>query len=326
MPIVSVVLPVHNGATTLPATLDSILLQDFGDYELLIVDDGSTDRTNDILSRYQQSDTRIKVIRTPQQGVARAPNTALAVATGEYVARIDADDVCHPSRFDLQVKYLLRNPDCVAVGSGVLLIDVHGEHFKRQPRLGSGVALPDRCRSFAHFPPSPPTIYHSTAMIRRNALEEVGRYRACFNAGAEDRDLWWRLSQVGEIHRLPTRLVQYREHVGSFSSRNYAGLVIAALVADLSAAARHFSLDDRDILERSNNSSGLEVASLQEYAALLDGLYPVRALVCYRAKRRRIPEVASWIDRAAMRREVAHEITRRPINLARLSFLEAAFV
>lgn len=324
MPRVSVVLPVFNGAATVASTLDSIIGQTFEDFEVVVVDDGSADATPEILQRYAKADARLVVTRTPNRGLVPALNTALDAARGDYVARMDADDICHPQRFSRQVEYLDRTANAVVVGSQVLLIDERGAPLPHQPPTGRGYVMKDRCRGFAYFPPAPPTVAHPTAMMRRAVLEAAGRYRAYFAIGSEDRDLWWRLMKFGDIHRIPERLVQYRLHTANLSRVRHRDIAAAALVADLSAAARHFGLADEALLGTLTRANSVEV--LRGYSALLEDRYPVRALVHYRAAKRKEPDLAAWVDRSEMRREIARHLLRNPDLTVRWRLLQAAMI
>jgi glycosyltransferase involved in cell wall biosynthesis len=320
MPRVSVVLPVFNGAATIAQTLESISNQTFRDFEVIVVDDGSRDATAEILQLYAGADGRIVVVSTPNRGLVSALNTGLDAARGELVARIDADDICQPERFARQVEYLDAAPRVVAVGSQVLVIDAQGTPLSRQPPLGSGTVMRDRCQGFTHFPLAPPTIPHPSAMIRRKSLEEVGRYRRCFAMGSEDRDLWWRLMAAGGIHRIAERLLQYRIHNANLTVVRRRDIAVAALIADLSAAARNFGKDDEPLLAELNSASS--VAILKRYAALLADSYPAQALILYRATKSKVPEIADWIDKSTMRREIGRHVLRRPNPIGQWRLLQ----
>jgi glycosyltransferase involved in cell wall biosynthesis len=324
MPRVSVVLPVFNGAATLAQALDSVTGQTFGDFEVIAVDDGSRDATPEILQRHAGTDKRVVVISTPNRGLVSALNTALDAASGELVARMDADDICQPERFARQVEYLDRTPHAVAVGSQVLLIDAQGTPLSRQPPVGSGTVMRDRCRGFTHFPPAPPTLPHPSAMIRRESLEEVGRYRRCFAMGSEDRDLWWRLSEVGEIHRIPARLLQYRIHNANLTVTRRRDIAVAALIADLSAVARHFAIGDDALLAELTAATSVQI--LKRYAELLADSYPARALILYRATKSKVPEIAGWIEKPTMRREIGRYVMRRPNPIGQWRLLQTALL
>ena len=124
-PRVSVALPVHNCERYVAEAIESILAQTFTDFEFLIVDDGSTDGTLPILNRFAARDSRIRVISRPNTGIVGALNEMLGLARADLVARMDADDVALPVRFERQVRYLDEHPECVMVGSRVTIIDGH---------------------------------------------------------------------------------------------------------------------------------------------------------------------------------------------------------
>ena len=122
-PVVSVIMPAYNAARYISAAVESILAQTFGDFELLIVDDGSTDRTPALLAHFAERDERVEVIDQEHAGYVRALNLMLDRARGELVARMDADDIAHPGRLRQQVEFLSTRPEVVCVGSAFDIID-----------------------------------------------------------------------------------------------------------------------------------------------------------------------------------------------------------
>jgi len=280
-PLISVVLPVFNAGRTISVAIASLLDQTHDRFEIIAVDDGSTDSSTQLLADLAAQDQRISVIRTVNRGVTAALNAGLAAAQGDLVARMDADDISEPTRFEKQVEYLMQNKLCVAVGCRMILIDDNDIPLRKQPRFPSGTILRDRCNNFRRFPPSPPAVPHPTAMIRLTALKAIGGYRAYFRS-AQDRDLWWRLSHVGEIHCLPDRLLRYRRHEQAVSRAYPERSVADALMSDLSAIARHFGLDDTELLEE-YGSTRIARATIQRYMRLIGERYPVSDLVNFRA-------------------------------------------
>ncbi len=206
---ITVLMPVYNGGSYLSEAVESILAQTFGDFELIVVNDGSTDRSEKILRHYADRDPRIKLISRPNTGIVGALNDGLAEAKGEFLARMDADDICLPHRFQTQIDFLKAHPDVLAVGSRVMLIDPYGspicasdhklEHadIDQQIMRGNGYAL-----------------VHPTAMIRREAIERIGRYRKALQ-WVEDLDLWLRLAEIGKLANVPDVLLKYRKHPNS---------------------------------------------------------------------------------------------------------------
>ena len=209
-PNISVVMPVRNGQAYLRAALDSILTQSFGDFEFLIVDDGSNDDTPAILAAAAQSDRRIRVLRSTGSGIVAALNLGLASATGIYVARMDADDVSLPGRFAAQLAVLDAMPGLAAIGSAATEIDAGG---KAGGHIGVPLSADDVRAALHHTNP----IIHPTVMMRREAVERVGLYRNALTH-AEDYDLWLRLSRIGDIVNLAEPLLNFRRHGDQIST------------------------------------------------------------------------------------------------------------
>jgi glycosyltransferase involved in cell wall biosynthesis len=216
-PTVSVLLPVYNAERYLREAIGSILTQTFADFELIAVDDGSTDRSPAILSDLAARDPRIRIITRPNGGIASALNDGLAAATGEFIARMDADDISLPQRFERQVEYLRAHPDCVLLGSRVLLVDPfdtplyesnHGPDHEEIERLflgGEGWA-----------------VVHPAAMMRTAAMRSAGGYRTEY-VPIEDLDLFLRLLEPGgRAANLPDVLLHYRQHANSANRTRFA--------------------------------------------------------------------------------------------------------
>jgi glycosyltransferase involved in cell wall biosynthesis len=208
-PTISVLMPVYNAQPYLRQAVDSVLSQTVGDFEFICVDDGCTDGSPRILQEYAQRDSRMRIITRANGGVTSALNAGLAVARGEYIARMDADDIALPSRFQHQLEYMSDHPECAAVGCWVIHIDANGvERLRAQRHLlheqitdclweGNGGALP-----------------HFGAFIRRSLLTRLGNYREQFRT-AQDLDLFLRLSEIGRLANVPQFLIRYREHEAS---------------------------------------------------------------------------------------------------------------
>lgn len=199
-------MPVYNGERYLGQAIDSILAQTFTDFEFLILDDGSSDGSLAIIQSYASNDARIRVISRPNTGIVGALNEMIGKARGELIARMDADDVARPDRFEVQVRYLEQNPDCVLIGSRVLLIDSDGDPLMVMPTPLSHEEIEEGLLNFGGQ-----LIHHPSTMIRRRSLLEIGGYRPeCREA--EDLDLFLRLAEIGRIANLAEPLLNYREH------------------------------------------------------------------------------------------------------------------
>ena len=204
-------MPVYNGARYLAEAVESILAQTFADFEFVIVDDGSTDRSAAMLDEYARRDPRIRIIRRPNTGIVGALNDAIAESSAPLIARMDADDVSLPQRVEKQVAYMGEHPECVALGSRVIGIDPYGcvlfesehklAHEEIDKELLNGVGW---------------AIVHPVAMLRRHAVERVGRYRKQWQ-WVEDLDLFLRLAEIGKLANLPDQLLRYRQHTESIN-------------------------------------------------------------------------------------------------------------
>jgi len=214
-PAVTVLMPVYNADRFAAQTLDSILAQTFGDFEFLIINDGSTDRSLEILQGYARRDHRIRLVSRPNTGYAVALNEGLGLARGEFVARIDADDLADPRRLELQVERMRREPELVALGSNALAMDEDGR------LLGDYLVPLTHEEIEANHLRGSSTIHHPAVMLRPEAVKRVGGYRAELMP-CEDFDLWLRLGEVGRLANLPEKLLTKRLLVGSAVARNLA--------------------------------------------------------------------------------------------------------
>src|SRR5215212_2827767 len=133
VPTISVVMPVYNTEAYIAQAVESILKQTFADFEFIILDDGSSDRSFHIIQQYAENDERIRLFPLEHQGYVNLLRRGLAMCRGEFVARMDSDDVSMPQRFEKQVEFLRMNPDYVAVGSKVQLIDPYGSSIEVPP-------------------------------------------------------------------------------------------------------------------------------------------------------------------------------------------------
>jgi len=211
VPLVSVLLAVHNDARFLREAIDSILSQTLGDLELLVIDDASTDDTPAVLAAVE--DQRLVVLRNDEQaGLATALNRGLDRASGAFVARLDADDVALPERLERQVERLRADSDTAVVGSAVTDLDEQGRRG-RTHLLPSG-ATPLRWHALFSSP-----FFHPTVLVDREALAANGlRYDTTY-LESEDYDLWTRLFACADGDNLREPLVLKRVHAGQASQR-----------------------------------------------------------------------------------------------------------
>ena len=209
--LISVILPVRNGGVHLAQAVASVLAQTLGDFELLLIDDHSTDGAVDDLPAALADDPRLVKLANPGRGLVAALNFGLWRAQAPLIARMDADDVCLPGRFRAQADFLDRNPSVALVATQVAYIDEQGRPSGRVstfPTEPEAVATALRVQGCV--------IRHPSVLARREAFARSGGYREAMT-GAEDYDLWLRLAERERLANLPEVWLQYREHGGQIS-------------------------------------------------------------------------------------------------------------
>jgi glycosyltransferase involved in cell wall biosynthesis len=214
-PIVSVVMPVYNTEMYLADSIGSILAQTFAVWELICVDDGSSDRSLEVLQRYERSDKRIRVVTRPNTGVARARNGGMALARGRYIAVMDSDDVALPERLRRQVDYMECHPECVCLGAAVKWVGPDLMPIGDEPRSLDHATID--CLTLAG---SGSAIRQPVAMFRAEAIRGIGGYRDELTMH-EETDLYLRLAEIGRLANLPDILLLYRQRLGSANRTNY---------------------------------------------------------------------------------------------------------
>jgi glycosyltransferase involved in cell wall biosynthesis len=200
MPIVSVIMPVYNCEAYIRESLESILNQTIADFEFLIIDDASKDKTADLIKCY--NDPRIHLIEKPvNTGYSNSLNLGIKLAKGKYIARMDGDDISLPERFAKQVAFLERNPEVVACGSFCY-------------RMGENkiVFVPEKHESIKLTLLKENAIVHPSVMMRKDALDELSMVYDVGKEPAEDYHLWVRLLLIGKLHNLQEVLLNYRVH------------------------------------------------------------------------------------------------------------------
>jgi len=210
-PPLSVVMPVWNGEKYLAEAVDSVLAQTFVNFEFLILDDGSTDSTPEILRHYVGRDSRVRVIQLSHEGIVQALNKGIAEARATWIARMDCDDIAHPMRFDKQMRALSLNPGAILCHTGINLIG-DSPYMSRQQRF-------PRTRAFLAVRlcfGSP--IVHPSVLYSKPAVLRAGGYLA-EERHAEDYSLWGRMLPLGEIVGLSDPLLNLRVHGDSISKK-----------------------------------------------------------------------------------------------------------
>jgi len=218
-PRVSIIMPVYNALSHLRQAVESVLAQTYRDFEFLVFDDGSTDGSREALEEYARRDERIALSAGEHRDYLHWLNTGLEQARGQYVARMDADDVALPERLERQVEFLDANPRCAALGTQVLKVDEDGDPYDRSRNPLSHDEID---RAHMQGGGGGARICHPTLMLRRERVLAVGKYRAEFH-DAEDFDLYLRLAECGwELANLPEALLKYRIHSRSVGTERRA--------------------------------------------------------------------------------------------------------
>ncbi|HTD47948.1 MAG TPA: glycosyltransferase [bacterium] len=210
-PIVSVVMPVHNGAAYVREAIESILAQTFRDVEFIVIDDGSTDDTRAILAGYERADARLRVYSQERRGIAASRNRGCGLAKGKYMAVMDADDISLPRRLEAQVRFLDAHPAVGLCGARAAHIDRAGRPLGR---VTPNIYSPARLRWNLLFGN---VFVQSSVMMRRGLLPAGDPYRG--EMVTEDYDLWVRLAPTTRMVNLPRTLGLYRVHERSNSAR-----------------------------------------------------------------------------------------------------------
>lgn len=206
---ISVVIPVRNGEKYLAQAIESVLVQTHRDLELLIIDNSSTDRSVEIMTHYARKDGRIRVLCKPDRGVAAAANCGLEEARGEWVARLDCDDVFLAEKLEKQIAFIRENPGVRIVGTLGYFINVTNRVI--------GLVSNDGPFTKAEFEEmavrgEPVFFIHSSTLVHRETALEIGGYREQF-AQAEDVDFWNRMAEKGHLLlKMAEPLTLYRIH------------------------------------------------------------------------------------------------------------------
>jgi glycosyltransferase involved in cell wall biosynthesis len=248
IPAISVILPVHNGAAYLQEALDSIFRQTFRDFEVIVIDDCSTDASPSIAESF--GDSRLILIRSSERlRISKALNLGIEHARGKFIARMDADDICHPLRLERQFTFLMRYPQIGFCGTWVRRFG-EGQNPQTYHRpVGS-----TRVRAFSIFD-NP--IVHSSAMIRRDIL---ARLEICYRnefVDAEDYDLWTRLLEFTQGDNIPEILLDYRVHEQSVTLQKSESMDrMACRILKRELAQFGMEVTDKEVLQHRRWSTG----------------------------------------------------------------------
>lgn len=206
-PRVSVILPAYNAERFIGEAIDSILAQTYRDFELIIISDGSTDLTPDIIRQYAKKDKRIRFFNNRKnRGLIYVLNMGLRKVRGEYIARMDADDISLPTRFEKQVAYLDANPDVGVLGTLIQGFGLLNQLGLQRPQVELSDFITDNY------------VAHPSVMIRRSVMRKYGfKYNPDYKH-VEDYELWLRMVQVTKIQNIMEVLLRYRVSYDNISN------------------------------------------------------------------------------------------------------------
>lgn len=238
---ISVIMPVYNCELYICEAVGSILNQTFSNFEFLIIDDASTDKTVEIIQKY--NDSRIQLIIKPQNtGLSNSLNYGLSIARGKYIARMDGDDISLPERFEKQVAFLEDNPDVVVCGTifsifgSDKIVKYPENHEKIKFRL-----LIENC------------VVHPSVMIRKQVLDEYSIIYDISKEPAEDYDLWIKLISKGKFYNIQEALLKYRFHDSQVSNKRLEQQIKTSIKIKVGLLISHCSgilIDEKRVLEK----------------------------------------------------------------------------
>lgn len=238
---ISVVMSVYNAEAYIREAIESVLKQTYKDFEFIIINDGSTDKSREIVQSY--SDERIVVLEQENRGLSMALNRGIKCSRGKYISRMDADDIAYPKRLEIQYEFLEANKDYIAVGSEADVISLEGDYLytSRQPLSWTEIQV---------MLPSTP-FFHSSVMFRRKEVLDLGGYDEIIKQEIEDVLLWNKLAKSGKLANIGHPLIQYRLVPSAISNRSVKS-----------------SFEFKEIVEEYIANSFLTESSLQKLKAL----------------------------------------------------------
>lgn len=254
-PIVSVVMSVYNGSTFLKEAIDSILNQTFSDFEFIIINDGSTDNSLNIIKSY--SDKRIKLIdNVVNKGLIYSLNKGIEEAKGKYIARMDADDISEPERLKCQFDFLELNENIGVLGSDY--ISFSNKHSKRLHSIIS----PSEIKAFLMFSA---TMCHPTLMIRKSVFLDNQLKYSAFAKHVEDYDLWTKLVLKTDFENLTEVLLNYRDHINQVShANNQVQLESSNIIRENYLKSLGFEYTSKDLIIHNLASSNKRIVSKED--------------------------------------------------------------
>lgn len=232
--LLSVVMAVYNGEKYLKESIESILEQTFTDFEFIIINDGSTDNTLAIINSY--ADHRIKIINQQNAGLSKSLNKGIAIATGDFIARIDADDTALPNRLEKQMRFMAKHPDIVLLGTNANIVDEEGNYLYTS-NLERSVNHPSIFETSNPF-------FHSSVVFRKSIFDKCGGYNEDVIHHFEDKLLWAKMLVCGNLANLEEALINYRITPNGISNKTKKGFLLQKKISNTYLNGEEVHADD----------------------------------------------------------------------------------
>lgn len=232
IPLISVIMPAHNAQKYISSAIESILNQTFTKFELIIINDCSTDKTLDIMKSFSKKDSRIKIVNNDTRlDIASSLNRGISQAKSNIIARMDADDIAFPNRLELQYALINSSRKIAVVGANIVIMDIAGNQTAIRKYPDTSEKLKDCLFKYSPFA-------HPVVMFKKDMYEEIGRYNPKYSP-TEDLDLWFRLGRKYEFGSIPETLLKYRVYEKSSSHSGMKGLEILVFKIRLDAVMKY---------------------------------------------------------------------------------------
>ena len=228
-PKISVIMPVYNGERYLRESIESVIGQTFKDFEFIIINDGSKDNSLKIIEEYRLKDNRIKIIEQENSGVIQALNNGIKIAKGEYIARMDADDVSLPERLEKQI-FFLEKEKAVLCGSWAITINEEGKEIDKM-NYPKSTWLKNKLYLLRGNP-----FIHPTVMFKKEEIVKIGLYKN--HRHIEDYELWTRVVSKYKSINIPEYLLKYRIHNDQITKKTNCEMRIRGIQIRLLALLR----------------------------------------------------------------------------------------
>ena len=309
-PLVSVVMVTCNVERYLREAMESVLSQTFRDFEFVIVDFGSTDKSQDIICSYASNDSRINFREITKCGLAAARNAACFLAKGRYIAIQDADDISLPHRLTAEVDFMEKHPEVGLVGSAIQSIDSDGKYLatvNNYPTEDQEIRL--QLKEWNPF-------WQPTVLMLREAFVRVGGYRVAFSV-SQDYELWLRISEHYKCANLRQILVNYRIHPYQVSVRQRKKQILNVLAAQAAASLRQQGRTDPLISATEITPAllaGMGVSEIEQESALAEGFLSLMEKIHQAGDHTTVPELAAEMSKLCQ----SHSVDRRYLSNAHI--------